>query len=151
MIRTLTALCLLAAAAGCGAMDKARQNLAPVALPDLSRSDENVQVQMRQLYATLNQALDDRRKPSADLGAAYGKLGMLLQAGEYYDAAEPCYRNAQTLAPTEVQWPYYLGLLQRIRFSGPLILHSLREDQVESSIRFLRAKLRKIKAPSLAS
>ena len=96
-------------------MDKARQNLVPVALPDLSRSDENVQVQARQLYATLNQALDDRRKPSADLGTAYGKLGMLLQAGEYYDAAEPCYRNAQTLTPTEVRWVYYLGLLHTDR------------------------------------
>jgi hypothetical protein len=48
-------VCLLAASVGCGAVDKARQNLAPVALPDLSRSDENVQVQARQLYATLNQ------------------------------------------------------------------------------------------------
>ena len=125
-------------------MDKARQNLAPVALPDLSRSDENVQVQARQLYATLNQALDDRRKPSADLGAAYGKLGMLLQAGEYYDAAEPCYRNAQTLAPTEVRWPYYLGLLHTDRgeteraegyFKRVL---ELRPDDVATLIRLAR-------------
>ena len=110
-IRHLTGLCLLAAAVGCSPKDQARQNLVPVSLPDLSRSDENVQVQARQLYATLNQALDDRHKPSAELGAAYGKLGMLLHAGEYYDAAEPCYRNAQALVPTEVRWPHYLGLL----------------------------------------
>ena len=64
-IRSLTVLCLLATAAGCGSMDKARQNLAPVALPDLSRSDENVQVQARQLYATLNRALDRPLERSA--------------------------------------------------------------------------------------
>jgi tetratricopeptide (TPR) repeat protein len=114
-IRNLVVLAVLAAAIGCGSMDKARQNLVPVALPDLSRSDENVQVQAQQLFATLIQALGDRHKPSAELGAAYGKLGMLLQAGEYYDAAEPCYRNAQTLTPTDVRWPYYLGLLHADR------------------------------------
>jgi tetratricopeptide (TPR) repeat protein len=96
-------------------VDKARQNLVPVTLPDLSRSDENVQAQARLLYDALKQAIDDRRKPATELGAAYGRLGMLLQAGEYYDAAEPCYRNAQTLAPTEVRWPYYLGLLHSDR------------------------------------
>jgi tetratricopeptide (TPR) repeat protein len=128
-------------------VDTARQNLAPVALPDLSRSDENVQVQARQLYATLNQALSDRRKPSADLGAAYGKLGMLLQAGEYYDAAEPCYRNAQTLTPTEVRWPYYLGLLhtdrgetERAEGDFKRVLE-LRRDDVATLIRLGRLYL----------
>ena len=146
-IRNLMVVCLLAASVGCGAVDKARQNLAPVALPDLSRSDENVQVQARQLYATLNQALSDRRKPSADLGAAYGKLGMLLQAGEYYDAAEPCYRNAQTLTPTEVRWSYYLGLLhtdrgetERAESDFKRVLE-LRRDDVATLIRLGRLYL----------
>jgi tetratricopeptide (TPR) repeat protein len=88
-----------------------RPPLQPVSLPDLSRSDVNVQAQGRDLYSTLTRLLDDRRASDADLGAAYGKLGMLLQAGEYYDAAEPCYRNAQTLVPGEVRWPYFLGHL----------------------------------------
>ena len=49
------------------------------------------------LYAIVDSARRRSQGVRTDLGAAYGKLGMLLQAAEYYDAAEPCYRNAQTL------------------------------------------------------
>jgi sugar phosphate isomerase/epimerase len=42
-----------------------------------------------------------------------------------------------------LDYDYYLELLQRIHFTGPLILHSLCEDQVPASINFLRSKLRK--------
>ena len=49
-----------------------------------------------------------------------------------------------------LDYDYYLELLTRSGFKGPLILHNLREDQVESSTRFLREKLGKIKTPSLA-
>jgi tetratricopeptide (TPR) repeat protein len=95
----------------CATCGPSRPPLLPVSLPDLSRSDVNVQAQGRDLYSSLTRLLDDRRTSGADLGAAYGKLGMLLQAAEYYDAAEPCYRNAQTLVPGEVRWPYFLGHL----------------------------------------
>jgi tetratricopeptide (TPR) repeat protein len=50
-------------------------------------------------------------KAADDLGTTYGKMGMVLQAAEYYDAAEPCYLNAETLAPRDMRWPYYLGHL----------------------------------------
>jgi tetratricopeptide (TPR) repeat protein len=49
------------------------------------------------------------------LAAAYGELGKILAAAEYFDAAEPCYLNAQALQPTEIRWPYYLGQLARSR------------------------------------
>ena len=38
---------------------------------------------------------------------------MLLQAGEYYDAAEPAYLNAQALMPQEPRWPYFLAHLYK--------------------------------------
>ena len=38
---------------------------------------------------------------------------MLLHAGEYYDAAEPAYLNAQDLAPQDARWPYLLGHLHK--------------------------------------
>ena len=36
-------------------------------------------------------------------------MGNLLLAAEYFDAAEACYLHAQSLAPDDVRWPYYLG------------------------------------------
>jgi tetratricopeptide (TPR) repeat protein len=105
-----------------------RPPLRPVSLPDLSRSDANVQAQARELYSSLTRLLDDGRSSYADLGAAYGRLGMLLQAAEYYDAAEPCYRNAQTLVPGEVRWPYFLGHL-----------HMSKGETEEAEVAFRRA------------
>ena len=32
-------------------------------------------------------------------------MGMILQASEYFDAAEPAYLNAQRLMPREPRWP----------------------------------------------
>jgi tetratricopeptide (TPR) repeat protein len=38
---------------------------------------------------------------------------MLLQAAEYFEAAEPAYLNALDLMPGEARWPYYLGHLYK--------------------------------------
>jgi sugar phosphate isomerase/epimerase len=40
-----------------------------------------------------------------------------------------------------VDYARYLSLLEAMRFAGPLILHTLTEAQVESSVRFIRSKL----------
>lgn len=81
-----------------------------VTLPDLSRAEPVVQSQARELHTALTTALA-RGEKGESLAAAYGRLGMLLQAAEYLDAAEPCYRNAESEAPAEPDWPYYLGRL----------------------------------------
>lgn len=99
-----------AAAAGCSSFDR-RATLLPIALPDLARADRAVQAQARERYESLIKKIGDRRTPQAELASAYGQYGMLLQAAEYVDAAEPCYLNAQTLAPDEMRWPYYLAHL----------------------------------------
>ncbi|PYR26714.1 MAG: hypothetical protein DMF98_08100, partial [Acidobacteria bacterium] len=57
----------------------------------------------------------ERPENAADLGAAYGELGKLLMAATYFDAAEVCYLNAQTLAPIDMRWPYYLGHLDKAK------------------------------------
>jgi tetratricopeptide (TPR) repeat protein len=107
--------CLLSVAAiGCSTQEAARRSkLLPVTLPDLSRVDEAVQLQARERYATLTRMLANRDTAAADLTRAYGDFGMLMQAAEYYEAAEPCYLNAQALAPEEPRWPYYLGHLRK--------------------------------------
>jgi len=40
-----------------------------------------------------------------------------------------------------LDYDYYLALLQRAGYTGPLILHSLSEAQVDDSVAFLRGKL----------
>ena len=60
--------------------------------------------------------LEILKKPGAtneERGRAYGDMGMLFQAGEYYDAAEPAYLNAQALMPQEPRWPYFLAHLYK--------------------------------------
>ena len=68
-------------------------SLPPVSLPDLSSMDPAVQAQLRQQSEA----------------RAYGEVGRLLMAAEYFEAAEPYLLHAQAQAPEDVRWPYYLG------------------------------------------
>jgi tetratricopeptide (TPR) repeat protein len=103
---------LILIAAGCSS--PARRHARPVTLPDLSRVDPGVQAQVKERYDTLKRAMDGS-STDAELATAYGQYGMVLQAAEFFDAAEPCYLNAQALAPDEFRWPYYLANLHRSR------------------------------------
>lgn len=90
-----------------------RQSLRPVALPDLSRVAASVRDQLRESHSALTLKMQEAGATAVDLGNAYGNLGSLLMAAEFLDAAEPCYLNAQMLAPGDARWPYYLGHLYR--------------------------------------
>jgi len=87
----------------------------PVTLPDLSRVEASVRSQAQERYDALMELLKRPNAPAADKGVAYGNLAMLLHAGEYYEAAEPAYLNAQELAPQDARWPYLLGHLHKSR------------------------------------
>lgn len=109
MTRIAAALCLVATmVAGCS-----RRNLPPISLPDLSRLDDSVQAQVRERYDRLTRVIADRSTPADSVAAAYGEYGMVLQAAEYFDAAEAPYLNAQTVSPDDVRWPYYLAHLYK--------------------------------------
>ena len=86
----------------------AESSLPPVVLPELSRMEKSVQQQMTDAHRSLTARIENHAPPD-ERGAAYGDLGNLLQAAEYFDAAEACYLHAQALAPNDVRWPYYLG------------------------------------------
>ena len=86
----------------------------PIVLPDLSPMEPSVQKQIRDAQAAVTKATESRAAP-ADLANAYGDLGNLLLAAEYANAAEPCYLNAQALAPNDMRWPYFLGHIYRTR------------------------------------
>lgn len=92
-----------------------RAALKPVALPDLSRTEPSVQQQIQEAHAALMTKSGASGTGAADLANAYGEMGKLLMAAEYLEAAESCFLNAQTLAPAEARWPYYLGHLYKLR------------------------------------
>jgi tetratricopeptide (TPR) repeat protein len=109
----LVLLVVLPVLVGCSRASNApASELLPVGLPDLSKMDAAVQQQAKERLATVSQK-QAAGATGDDLGRAFGELGMLLQAAEYYEAARPAYLNAQTLMPNEHRWPYYLGLLYR--------------------------------------
>jgi tetratricopeptide (TPR) repeat protein len=89
--------------------------LPPVSLPDLSRMEKSVQQQLTEQHRSLMSLIANDTTSSTDLAHAYGALGNLLMAAEYFGAAEPCYLRAQALAPGEMRWPYYLGHLYLAR------------------------------------
>ena len=93
-------------AGGTGAVDSA---LPPVALPDTSPMEAPVRQQMAERHQALVAMVAAPGTPTADLARAYGEVGTLLMAAEYFEAAEPYLLHAQALAPNETRWPYYLG------------------------------------------
>jgi len=94
-----------------------RAGLQPVSMPDFSTMENSVRDQMGARYSSLARQIEHATGGDADLGAAYGELGKLLMAASYFGAAEPCYLNAQTLAPADARWPYYLGHLYKAKGS----------------------------------
>ena len=89
-------------------------SIQPIALPDISRADQAVQTQIRERFQVLQAAIE-RKAPPSELATAYGEMGKLFMAAEYYDAAEACLTNAGQLDPNEVAWPYFLGHVFRYR------------------------------------
>ena len=85
--------------------------LPPVALPDLSRLAAPAAAQVRARYQSVQ---DARAGSAAGVAAAYGALGLVLMAAEYFDAAAVSYRQAEARAPGDPRWPYYLGHLHRM-------------------------------------
>jgi tetratricopeptide (TPR) repeat protein len=92
--------------------------LRPVLLPDVSQMEAPVRTQVLERAASLTATIERTATAAFELASAYGEMGKLMMAAEQVEAAEACFLNAQTLAPTDRRWPYYLGQLYKIR--GPL-------------------------------
>ena len=135
------AACALTA---CGAGDAGAPDLLPVELPDLDAAHPSVRSQVQAARAALDEA---RGGSAAERGAAYGRLGLLLMAGEYRAAAEPGLLNAVRLLPREFRWTYYLAHLYRQQ--GDLAraaeyferAHDLRPDDFAALIWLVSARL----------
>lgn len=119
MVRA-AAIVLLVLSPACRRLDgPGRSALEAVPLPDISNASAPVQEQIRVRYASLQAAIANARSPAAELAAAYGEMGKLFIAAEYLDAAAGCLRNAATLEPRDMRWPYLLGHVYRYRDDPP--------------------------------
>ena len=117
--RLAVTACLLLAGAcgggGGGGPAGLRDGLLDTALPDLTGTQQFAQAQLRTREDALARALDAPATSAAELARTFGEVGQILLAAGYRDAAEPYLRNAMTLAPAEIRWPYYLGHMHRQR------------------------------------
>lgn len=86
----------------------------PVALPDISRAADAVQAQIREQHARMTSTVTPPDAPAGARAAAYGEMGKLFIATEFYAAAERCFLNARALAPGDMRWSYYLAHVARL-------------------------------------
>jgi tetratricopeptide (TPR) repeat protein len=116
-MRRFVAVVLVALSAACGGASQPATGstpaLRPVALPDIGNASPEVQARLRERHGSLTRTIDDATSSPSALADAYGEMGRLFLAAEYFDAAEACFLNAGALAPSEMRWPYYLGHVYR--------------------------------------
>ena len=93
--------------------DDERAALRPVSMPDLSRTADPLREKIRGRYSSLTEL--ENAAPTTGLANAYGEMGKLLMAAEYFDAAEDCFLNANALIPDDSRWTYYLAHVYRNR------------------------------------
>jgi tetratricopeptide (TPR) repeat protein len=95
-----------------------RPVLEKVTMPDVSSAAQPVQDALRKEHLALTRAVADSAVSTAALADAYGRMGRLFLAAEFFTAAETAFTNAQTLAPADMRWPYYLGHVFRAQNSA---------------------------------
>jgi tetratricopeptide (TPR) repeat protein len=109
-----TVLVFLVGGTGCNNSEKAtvpRGALQPVEFPKLYLVEDEVEQQLKSEYAKLSALMHGEDVEPTVLGPAYGRMGQLFLAYDIVEPAEAALRNAKTLMPNEVRWPYYLGYL----------------------------------------
>ena len=90
----------------------ARAQVEPIPHPALKGLEGSVADQLaasRDLLAASTAA----QVSAAELASNYGELGQAYHAYGFLAAAAACYRNAESLAPSNPLWPYALGEVER--------------------------------------
>jgi tetratricopeptide (TPR) repeat protein len=89
----------------------AREGLRAVPLPRLEGLEPAVSGQIREQQRSFDASIKGGRVSGNTLANAYGELGRLFHAYEFFDSAEMSYLNAARLAPGNVAWIHLLGYL----------------------------------------
>jgi tetratricopeptide (TPR) repeat protein len=105
-----------------------RAGLDSIAFPQLETLEPAVADHLREARAMLEKTPSN--VSARDLADAYGALGRVFHAYEFFDAADACYRNATTLRPGDVRWlhlrAYLLQQTGRFDEAVPLYLAARR-------------------------
>ncbi len=107
----VAALFVAPLAAGDETIGPARAGLEAVPFPPLDGFEDVVAAQITGARAAFARVASAPGTSRGDLGAAYGELGRLFHAYELFSSAEPAYRNAARLQPSQPLWPHLLGYL----------------------------------------
>ena len=87
--------------------------LRPIPHPDLSRLEPAARQRITDTRAELESMAKAGNAAGEELSRAYGRMGKLYHVQDFLGAAEACYLNAESLAPTDFRWSYYLGHIYR--------------------------------------
>jgi tetratricopeptide (TPR) repeat protein len=88
-----------------------RDELLPVSEADISGAEPLMQQAITSARDALVGLLTEPAAERKDLAKGYGRLGALFLLVEVEARADACLRNAMTLDPDELRWPYYAGYL----------------------------------------
>jgi len=106
----------------------ARAGLEAIAFPQLDTLEAAVADHLRDARAAFEKMPSNAS--ARDLADAYGALGRVFHAYEFFDAADACYRNATMLRPGEARWlhlrAYLLQQTGRFDDAVPLYLAARR-------------------------
>lgn len=80
------------------------------------------------------------------LDEAFSLLGDAIVLAHAKDLSQDGAAGQEAAGTGRLDYDRYIGLLDRIGYRGPLILHGLTEEQVDGSATFLRDKLRACEA-----
>lgn len=83
--------------------------------PNLSALQPAPRQKIETLQESLAASIASEGTDALEVQEGFGFLGQMFHAFELLDAAEVCYRNAATLAPEDMRWAYYRGLVSNSR------------------------------------
>ena len=107
-ISLLFSLLLLSCAGGDTGVDPATLTIPRAAADAVENA---VAEKMSELQAAVETARAAQPFDADRLAVAFGELGKLYFAYEFYPASGTCFENAGKLAPTDHRWPYYEALV----------------------------------------
>jgi tetratricopeptide (TPR) repeat protein len=117
-----------------GGKPTAGNELVPVNHPDLSHLGPAAQAHAESVRHHCEDALQTNAKPQVR-ALAYAELGKIYLAYQMPKPASACFANAQSLDPSNFQWPYFLarackeaGEYEQARDSAELSVRALEAD-----------------------
>src|SRR5712692_1270013 len=93
-----------------------------------------------EVAAAVTSARDEVRK-SPRSAAAWGKLGKILAAHAFHEAAGICFTEATRLQPSEARWPYFHGLTLMFSDSDAAIIQFQHAVQLRADAPAMRLRL----------